>query len=111
MYAGGMTEQKATIGRIVHIELPAADAEAINRRRADAQRSMAQHREAADGSQIHVGNTAYAGDVAAAIVVRAWGGDNDLINAQVFLDGNDAYWVTSRAYGDGPGQWSWPPRV
>ncbi|MGP3965694.1 hypothetical protein ACTWPT_58105 [Nonomuraea sp. 3N208] len=33
------------------------------------------------------------------------------INLQVFLDGNDTYWVTSRSEGDQSDTWTWPPRV
>ncbi|GAA4560510.1 hypothetical protein [Planotetraspora kaengkrachanensis] len=36
---------------------------------------------------------------------------NGVCNLQVLLDGNDAYWATSRTEGDEPGRWSWPPRV
>jgi len=41
-----------------------------------------------------------------AIVVATWGGTQ--VNLQVFLDGNDTYWATSRQLGDEPGSWAWP---
>lgn len=83
----------ATPGRIVHVILSATDVERINLRR-----------EADPNS----GNRAREGDVLPAIAVRVW--PNKLINAQVFLDGGDTLWVTSRAQGTDPGMWSWPPR-
>lgn len=66
-----------------------------------------------------------------AIVVEAWGGQNEPINAVAFLDGlNDrAYggvqtaqidgqpiiactlWVTSATHGFGPNQWCWPDEL
>jgi hypothetical protein len=45
-------------------------------------------------AQAHFGNQAKAGDVLPMIVVRAW--PDGSVNGQVFLDGNDTLWVTSR---------------
>lgn len=109
-----MTEQKPSIGRIVHYTLSEADAEAINRRRADAARSMADHRQTADGSQVHVGNQVREGEAYPMVITRVWGGTG--VNGQVLLDGNDTYWATSRAHDDEGagyvgGTWHWPPRV
>jgi hypothetical protein len=42
-------------------------------------------------------------------VVRTFGGT--AANLQVFLDGNDAYWATSRVEGSERGNWVWAPRV
>lgn len=48
------------------------------------------------------------------VVVRVW--DNEYgdgipgVNGQVFLDGGDTFWVTSRAEGSGEGTWHWPVR-
>lgn len=81
----------ASPGRIVQVALGQLDADRINARR-DADPDS--------------GNRVAEGDVLPAIVVRAWPGD--LINAQVFLDGGDTLWVTSRAEGDTPGSWAWP---
>lgn len=95
---------KATIGRIVHYALTDHDAAAINRRRGDALASDTGQ----TGRIIHVGNTVAAGLVFPAMVVRDWGAS---VNLQVYLDGNDIYWATSRSEGEGPGTWMWPPRV
>lgn len=83
-----------TIGRIVHYTLSDQDAEAILRRR---------------GGAALGGNVAVAGDAYPAIVVRTFGGE--AANLQVFLDGEDTYWATSRVEGEDRGQWYWPPRA
>jgi hypothetical protein len=54
------------------------------------------------------GTTPLRGQAYPAMVVRVFGGPN--VNLQVWLDGNDTYWATSRGEGDGDGCWSWPPR-
>jgi len=86
---------KATPGRIVHYRLSDADAALINQNRAD-------------GGTI--GNAAHDGDYYPAMVVRNFGHD-PYVNLQVFLDGPDSYWATSRREGDEPGTWTWPPKV
>lgn len=100
-------------GRIVLYTLTAVDAEHVNRRREDAEDHRATR--VADGAQVHVGNTAFEGDQLAALIVRVWTNDGEpTVNAQVFLDGNDTLWITSRRYADKPGTpgtWSPPPRV
>ncbi len=95
---------KPSIGRIVHYTLTEADAEAINRRRPNG--PMGRN---GDGAVVHAGNHAAEGQVYAAMVVRIF--DAPYANLQVFLDGNDHYWATSRTEGEGPGFWCWPPRV
>lgn len=100
-----------TIGRIVHYTLNAADADAINRRRGDAVASRSA--EARTGAVLHHGNSASEGDVYPAMVVRVFG-SGTTANLQVFLDGNDSYWATSRREaeeGESGGFWVWPPRV
>jgi hypothetical protein len=94
------------VGRIVQYVLSASDAEEINRRR---------HPEFVvqdtwpEGAQAHTGNTAAAGDVLPMIVCRVWGEAG--VNGQVFLDGNDTFWATSRHEGDEPGTWHAPKRL
>lgn len=89
---------KAAIGRIIHYVLGAGDVSQIESRRA------------ASGS--YVGNIPRPGQVVPAIVVAAWGGDDDLINGQAWLDGIDSLWLTSREYDadKSPGTWHWPER-
>lgn len=43
-----------------------------------------------------------------AIVVRDWGG---CVNLKVFTDGNNEFWKTSVAQGDGEYCWQWPTRI
>lgn len=96
-----------SVGRLVHYKLPEAAALQVNKRRLDG--VMSGTAKVENGSQIHFGNGHTAGDVLPAVVVRVW--ENNLVNLQVFLDGNDTLWVTSAAEGENEGQWSWPPRV
>ncbi len=49
------------------------------------------------------------GDPQPAIVVRVWGQGQCALNLHVMLDGEATKWKTSTAYGEKPGQWSWPP--
>lgn len=101
-----------TIGRIVHYTLTAQDADAINRRRADAcirSKAIAEER---PGYVVHVGNSAAMGDVYPMMITRVWGDhEGAAVNGQVFLDGNDTIWVTSSTQGDGVHQWHEPPRA
>ncbi len=103
-----------TIGRSVHYTLSSADATAINVRRADFRafgRSHAHPHEpgqpGATGHIGHVGNHATEGDICAATVVQVFG-TGTAANLQVHLDGNDAYWATSRCEGTVAGTWHWP---
>ena len=86
-----------TIGRIVHYTLTEQDAAQIANDRASAVDRTLRH------------NPVSPGQTYPAVVVRTFGGP--AVNLQVFLDGTDTYWATSRVEGDGPGQWIWPPRV
>jgi hypothetical protein len=89
-----------TVGRIVHYTLTANDAAAIKKARADA------------GFATQHGNEPHEGDVLPMLIVRPWGEIEGVsANGQVFLDGNDTFWATSRTEGEGPGHWSVPPRV
>jgi hypothetical protein len=114
---------KPTVARTVHYTLSAADADAINSRRADADAFRRKLREdggtpapqagerGRTGHVEHVGNAAREGDVCAAVVVRVFHPSVSTANLQVQLDGSDHYWATSRMEGDGPGYWQWPPRA
>ncbi len=97
-----------TIGRFVRYTLSEQDAESVNRRREDWTADQAENATAI-GFQAHVGNKAEAGQVYPMLIVRTWGDKPDsAVNGQVFLDGNDVLWVTSRSVGDGPGRYAWP---
>jgi hypothetical protein len=98
-----------TIGQIVHYKLSEQDAESINVRRADYHAFKVGHNHphepgapGATGHVGHVGNVVQAGDVYPAVVVRIFHPSMTTINLQVFLDGNDTYWATSRTEGDEP---------
>lgn len=104
-------EQQPTMGRIVHYRLSRDDAFKINRRRTTGN-DIADRIQADKwplGAQAHIGNEVKEGDIFPALVVRVW--DHELINAQAFLDGNDALWVLSAPKGNNPGCWNWPPRA
>lgn len=84
-----------TIGRVVHYKLSVEDVGLIEQRRGGGP-----------------GNRLEAGQNYPALVVRTWGDTSEsAVQLQVFLDGPDTYWATSRTQGDAPGQWFWPPRV
>ena len=100
---------KPSIGRIVHYTLSESDAERITKRRADFAAHVKSDGYADTGYVAHYGNGVRAGDVFPAIIIRAWADDS--VNAQVFLDGTDTFWITSHREGEGPGTWSWPPRA
>lgn len=88
---------KPTIGRIVHYTLAETDVAAIKARRAAAGE--------------HLGNDVEAGQVYPAMIVRVWGDQpTSACNLQVYLDGRDVEWVTSRCVGEGPFHFAWPKR-
>lgn len=102
-----------SIGRIVHYTLSESDALRINKRRDDAIARAHENKEHPEetGWQTHYGNRVNKGDVFPAIIVRVWGTQPDsAVNAQVLLDGNDTYWVTSVAVGEGARKFAWPTR-
>jgi hypothetical protein len=109
---------KAKEGRIVHYTLNASDAHEINRRRTTSHEIAARIQSGywSIGAQAHIGNEARAGQVYAAMIVRVWG-ENGCSNLQVFLDGNDTYWATSRnppppeGAVSNEGYWTWPERT
>jgi hypothetical protein len=90
-----------TMGQTVHYTLSAGDVEVIDR---TIPMVDADHRQ--------VRNAVHEGDVFPAKVIRVWSTESGCSNLQVFLDGGVCpYWATSRAEGDEPGRWFWPPRV
>lgn len=95
------------LGSIVQYRLTDADAAAINGNRV----SMTQARTVVQGNRENIGNAVKAGDVFPAMVVRTWGPDSTTVQLQVFLDGNDTYWATSRGKADAEvaeGRWDYP---
>lgn len=99
-----------SIGRIVHYKLTAEDASAISRRRING--AVPDGWPA--GAQAHVGNPVSEGQDVPAIITAVWPneyGDQPGVNAQVFLDGNDSFWITYKKEGTLPGEWAWPPRI
>ena len=89
--AGGETQP--SVGRIVHYVLSKLDCFKIRHRRLGMRDQ---------------GNAVYAGMHCAAIVTRNW--SPGMANLQVFLDGHDTLWVTSRMEGACEGTWHWPER-
>jgi hypothetical protein len=111
-----------TIGRIVHYKLSTSDAAQINQRRYDSgtfRRGLGYPIESGEpgrtGHIEHTGNGATGGEVYPAMIVRVWGETTTTVQLQVFLDGNDTYWATSRILAEDPagepGRWHWPPRA
>lgn len=93
------------LGRHVLYRLSADDADRINRYRADYTSSAKNTRTGFIG---HVGNQAAEGVVCPALIVRVWDEPEPTCNLQVFLDGTDTYWATSRKEGTDVAQWMWP---
>jgi hypothetical protein len=90
---------KPSLGRIVHYRLSQDDIVLLAHLRA---RRAGEY------------GTLEAGEVFPMIIVRASGSEHpafvDTVNGQVFLDGDDTYYVVNVKPGDGPGTWSWPVR-
>ncbi|MER8455870.1 hypothetical protein NKH24_06985 [Mesorhizobium sp. M1300] len=102
---------KPTIGRIVHYRVSGQDAIAINQRRKDAREKLPWHHAIRSGAQVHVGNDLKEGDVFPLTITKVWGdSETSAFNGQLMLDGNDLFWVTSTAIGEGSRQCFWPPR-
>lgn len=83
-----------SIGRVVLYTISDADAREVARQRT--------------ASRAH-GNTVVPGAQFPATIVATGGGP--VVNLSVQLDGQDTLWAPSRSHGDGPGTWTWPPRV
>ena len=88
-----------TAGRIVMYCVSQNDIDRIMERRA-----------ASNG--LFNGNPIQEGDTFPFLITEAWSGEspNKAVNGQLFLDGNDNYWLSSRLRGEGPGTWAWPKR-
>ena len=91
-------DQKPTVGRIVHYQLAATDADLIRQSEAYLRGNNC--------------NPVAEGQVYPAMVVAVFG-NGEHVNLKVLLDGGPGaeYWATSRAEGEDPGRWSWPPRA
>lgn len=59
-----------------------------------------------DSSEFNLNNNQ---PVAPAIITSVW--SDTCVNLKVLADDVHDHWKTSRNIGEGPGQWSWPPRV
>ena len=90
-----------SIGHIVHYRLTGSDADTINSRR---------HPLTTNPGDIncHIGNRVREGDAFPAVIVRVFDSSSDIVNLQVWLDGADSHWATSRPQGEGPGTWESP---
>jgi hypothetical protein len=110
---------KITQGRIVLYTLTELDATEINRRRTSSvsireriQKNIPNiNTEWPLGAQAHIGNAVGPGQTFPMIVTWTWPGN--IVNGQVFLDGNDCFWATSISEGNDftrQGRWVWPPR-
>lgn len=86
--------QVPSIGRIVHYTLSATDVARVVELRK--MRTM-------------IVNQVEEGQTFPMLIVRTWGDTPESsVNGQVFLDGDDVLWVTSRSVGDGSGHFAWP---
>lgn len=99
------------IGRIVHLRLPAACAEQINKARQCHADTDDRGMVASTGAVLRQGNTVSEGDEYPLVITRVWTGDHASVNGQVLLDGNDTLWATSVVEGTEPGTWHWPERI
>lgn len=98
-----------TPGRIVEYTLTEDDVRAINGRQG---RIAATEPSVAAIALLPNHNPLHPGDTYPMVIIRAWGDTEDsAVNGQVLLDGDHAFWATSRQQGDGPGQWHAYPRV
>ncbi len=101
-----------TVGRIVHYVLTEEDAKQINRRRTNSESIKLRMAGGSwpTGAQAHIGKEAKAGQHFPMIVAEVDPSDIYGVDGQVFLNGNDTYWVQSRKEDVAPGSWHWPER-
>jgi len=92
---------------IVNYKLSAQDATQINRRRTTSKSIADRIKEKIwpTGAQAHIGNEAKEGQILPMVIVGIWG--DTCVNGQVFLDGNDQFWVSSAMQGNAPGNWNY----
>ncbi len=101
-----MQDFHTCVGQMVQFVLTEDMCQAINRRRDDAYDHLPQIQEAKAGYIAHVGNPPCSGEIVPMIITRVW--EEDRVNGQIILDGNDHYWATSVARGSGYGEWDFP---
>jgi hypothetical protein len=88
----GVTEQRLSVGLIVHYRLSDEDLRKLSAR------------------SLIAGNQPHVGDVYPAVILRVNGELS--VNLRVLLDGPDDVWLTSRNYSvETNGCWFWPPKV
>ena len=96
------------VGDIVIYKLTSVDVDQINRRRTTGV-SIAERIKVLMwpvGAQAHIGNSVEEGMEFPMLIVRVWGyTQGSAVQGQVFLDGNDVYWATSKLEGNNPGEW------
>lgn len=97
----------SNLGKIVFVKITADQAEMINRRREDYNKTEVPAWPL--GAQAHVGNATKEGDEYPMIVTREW--SEGYFNGQLMLDGNDTLWMTSVLQGSELGQWHESPSV
>ena len=92
---------------IVNYKLSAENAEHINRRRTTSVSIAARIKEKIwpIGAQAHIGNESREGQILPMVIVGIW--SDTCVNGQVFLDGNDSFWITSAQQGNAPGNWNY----
>jgi hypothetical protein len=82
-----------SVGRIVHITLSDNCAANITRERLN------------QTNNDH-GNPVAGGQIFPMIITKVW--NDNMVQGQIFLDGNDTYWASSVEQGTGSGQWYSP---
>lgn len=92
---------------VVNYKLSAEDAAKINRRRTNSLSIAERIKEKIwpIGAQAHIGNDVQEGQIFPMVITGIWG--DTCVNGQVFLDGNDQFWVNSALRGDKPGNWDY----
>jgi len=104
-----------TVGRIVHFVIREWDANRINRRRTNSEsiKERMAHNEWNLGAQAHIGTSVEEGEEYPMIIVKVLDKERGVVRGQVFLDGNDVYWVEAiYSHQDEPlpGSWHWVER-